>query len=29
MASRLMTNLNRLYFIGEAKNDVVDIFYWG
>lgn len=22
-------DLNRLYFIGEAQNDVVDILYWG
>lgn len=22
-------DLNRLYFIGEAENDVVDILYWG
>ena len=21
-------NLNRLYFLGEAENDVVDILYW-
>jgi len=22
-------DLNRLYFIGEAENDVIDILYWG